>query len=129
MRENPLATMRPDGGALAVAVGRGIALWETNGTVRWLVRPDAAFASGNPVWSPDGAFVYFGRWKMSSAGDLGEDLGIFRVRSDGSDLGNVVPGQPTGQSPPVVSVPRMVTKENRQETHLRRRRWRRHRMA
>jgi hypothetical protein len=112
MRENPLPAMRPDGGALAVAVGRGVALWETSGAVRWLVAPDAAFASGNPVWSPDGAFVYFGRWKMNAAGDLGEDLGIFRVRGDGSDLGNVVPGQPAGQSPPLVSVPRMVTKEN-----------------
>lgn len=112
MRENPLPAMRPDGGALAVAVGRGLALWETSGAVRWLVAPDAAVASGNPVWSPDGAYVYFGRWKMSAAGDFGEDLGIFRVRSDGSDLRNVVAGQPTGQSPPLVSVPRMVTKQN-----------------
>ena len=112
MRENPLPAMRPDGGALAVAVGRGVALWETNGSVRWLVAPDTAFGSGNPVWSPDGAFVYFGRWKMSTTGDLGEDLGIFRVRGDGSDLMSVVPGQPKGQSPPLVSVPRMVTKQN-----------------
>jgi hypothetical protein len=112
MRENPLPAMRPDGGALAVAVGRGIALWETSGAVRWLVAPDTAVASGNPVWSPDGALVYFGRWKKSAAGDLGEDLGIFSVRGDGTDLRNVVPGQPAGQSPPLVSVPRMVTKEN-----------------
>ena len=49
---------------------------------------------------------------MSPAGDLSEDLGIFRVRSDGSDLRNVVTGQPPGQSPPLVSVPRSVTKQN-----------------
>lgn len=112
MRENPLPAMRPDGGALAVAVGRGLALWDTSGAVRWLVAPDAALASGNPVWSPDGAYVYFGRWKMSATGDFGEDLGIFRVRIDGSDLRNAVAGQPAGQSPPLVSVPRMVTKQN-----------------
>jgi hypothetical protein len=111
MRENPLPAMRPDGGALAVAVGRGLALWDTSGAVRWLVPPDAAVASGNPVWSPDGAYVYFGRWKMSAAGDFGEDLGIFRVRPDGSDLRNIVGGQPPGQQPPLISVPRMVTKQ------------------
>lgn len=112
MRENPLPAMRPDGGALAATVGGGLALWETSGAVRWMVAPDTSVASGNPVWSPDGAYVYFGRWKKGATGDFSQDLGIFRVRSDGTDLRNVVAGQPTGQSPPVVSVPRLVTSQN-----------------
>jgi hypothetical protein len=112
LRENPLPSMRPDGGALAAAVGGGIALWEPSGTVRWIVRPDSAVGNGNPVWSPDGAHVYFGRWKKSASGDIGEDLGIFRARPDSSDLRNIVAGQPAGQGPPLVSVARMVTKQN-----------------
>jgi hypothetical protein len=112
VRENSLPAMRPDGAAVAAAVGGGLALWETNGTAHWMVAPDTAVASGNPVWSPDGAYVYFGRWRKSAAGDLGEDLGIFRVRPDGSDLRNVVAGQRPGQLPPLISVPRMVTKQN-----------------
>jgi hypothetical protein len=112
VRENPVPAMRPDGGALAAAVGGGLALWETSGTVRWMVAPDSAVGNSNPVWSPDGTYLYFGRWKKSPSGDLGEDLGIFRVRPDGSDLRNAVPGQPPGQGPPLISVPRMVTKQN-----------------
>jgi hypothetical protein len=112
VRENPVPAMRPDGGAVAAAVGDGLALWDTSGTVRWIVAPDAAVGNSNPVWSPDGAYLYFGRWKKSAAGDVGEDLGIFRVRPDGSDLRNLVAGQPAGQGPPLVSVTRMVTKQN-----------------
>jgi hypothetical protein len=112
VRENSVPAMRPDGAALAAAVGGGLALWETSGTVRWIVAPDAAVGNSNPVWSPDSAYLYFGRWKKSAAGDIGEDLGIFRVRPDGSDLRNLIAGQPAGQGPPQISIARMVTKQN-----------------
>lgn len=112
IRENPLAAIRADGGALAAGVGNGLALWETSGVVRWIVPPDAAIGSGNPVWAPDGSYVYFGRFRKSTAGDVGEDLGVFRVRPDGSGLAKVAGGQPPGQMPPSISVPRIVTKQN-----------------
>jgi len=112
MSENSIAVMRPDGGAIAAALGGGIALWETNGLVRWIVPPDAAIGSGNPVWAYDGSYVYLGRFRKSTAGDVGEDLGVFRVRPDGSGLAKVAGGQPPGQMPPSISVPRIVTKQN-----------------
>ena len=112
MRENSLPVMRPDGGALAAVVGGGLALWEANGTVRWIVPPDTAIGSGNPAWAHDGSHVYFGRFRRGAAGDVGEDLGVFRVRPDGSGLAKIAGGQPAGQLPPSISIPRMVTKQN-----------------
>jgi hypothetical protein len=112
IRENALPAIRADGGALAAVVGNGIALWEPNGVVRWIVPPDATIGSGNPVWANDGSYVYFGRFRKSTAGDVGEDLGVFRVRPDGSGLAKVAGGQPPGQMPPSISVPRIVTKQN-----------------
>lgn len=112
INENSVPVMRPDGGAVAAVVGGGLALWESSGISRWIQSPDPAVGVGNPVWSFDGAQVYFGRWRKNAASDLGEDLGVFRVRPDGSGLAKVVGGQPAGQMPPSVSIPRIVTKQN-----------------
>ncbi|MGH2471660.1 MAG: hypothetical protein ACRDG6_04560, partial [Candidatus Limnocylindria bacterium] len=67
--------VRSDGGAVAAALGGGVAVWELSGVVRWIVPNDGGItATSNPVWSPDGAYVYFGRYKPAVTG-FGEDLG------------------------------------------------------
>ena len=52
------------------------------GNSRWLTAPDETRSLGNPLWSPDGAFVYY---RAGTAGTQGADLGIFRIRADGTD--------------------------------------------
>ena len=107
-----LVAIRSDGSAIAAVVGGGVAVWEPSGRARWLVQPDLTTMITNPVWSPDGATLYFGRVKTSPGGAFGEDLGIFRVRADGSGLEKVVDAAPPGQLPPLISIPRAVTADN-----------------
>lgn len=105
----PVVAVRSDGSAIAATVGSGVAVWEPSGRVRWLVKTDTAVT--NPVWSPDGATLYFGQMK-TNPGSFGEDLGIFRVRADGTGLEKIVDPVPPGQLPPLVSVPRAVPADN-----------------
>ncbi|HEV8535792.1 MAG TPA: hypothetical protein VGR87_08750 [Candidatus Limnocylindria bacterium] len=107
-----LFAVRPDGGAIAAAVGGGIALWEPSGVVRWLVPPDPAALASSPVWAPDGSYLVFGRFKPPPLGGSTGDLGIFRIQADGSGLRRIVEPAPPGQGPPTVSVARRVTQEN-----------------
>ena len=112
--QDTAAAIRPDGGAVAVPSAGGIAIWEPSGVTRWLVPPEDTTVTQSAVWAPDGAQLYFGRVKPV-VGGTAEDLGIFRVRADGSGLQKIVDGQPPGQSPPfnhLFSVPRRITPEN-----------------
>lgn len=99
----PVVAVRADGSAIAAVVGNGVAVWEPSGRVRWLVKSDTAITS--PVWSPDGNTLYFGQMK-TNPGSFGEDLGIFRVRADGTGLERIVDPVATGQLPPLISIPR-----------------------
>ena len=112
--QDTVAAIRPDGGAVAVPSAGGIAIWEPSGVARWLVPPEQTTVTQSAVWAPDGAHLYFGRVRPIAGADA-EDLGIFRVRADGSGLQKIVDGQPPGQSPPfnhLFSVPRRITPEN-----------------
>jgi hypothetical protein len=110
MQEMAVA-VRPDGGAVATGADGGVAIWEPSGAARWLVPPDPTTVTQGALWAPDGAYLYFGRVKPVVGGSA-EDLGIFRVRADGSGLQKIVDGQSPRQSPPFFSVPRRVTPEN-----------------
>jgi hypothetical protein len=107
----PLIAVRADGSAVAAAVGGGVAMWEPTGLARWLVQPDLSTLVTGPVWSPDGATLYFGRMK-TTPGTFGGDLGLFRVRADGSGLEKVLGPEPPGQLPPLISVARAVPADN-----------------
>ena len=112
--QDTAAAIRPDGGAVVVPTGGGIAIWEPSGVARWLVPPEQTTVTQSAVWAPDGGHLYFGRVKPVVGGSA-EDLGIFRVRADGSGLQKIIDGQPPGQSPPfnhLFSVPRRITSEN-----------------
>jgi hypothetical protein len=103
--------IRPDGGALAATVSGGIAVWETSGIARWALPASDQTVTTAPVWAADGSLLYFGQLRPTVSGPA-EDLGIFRVRPDGSGLEKIVEPQPGGQSPPFISIPRRVTPEN-----------------
>lgn len=104
----PTLAIRADGSAVAAAVGGGVAVWHPSGVARWIVPPDLSTAVNGLVWSPDGATLYFGRFKTPQ-GAFGQDLGLFRVRADGSGLEKVLGPEPAGAGPPTTSVLRMVT--------------------
>lgn len=77
-------SLRADGGAVALAVstdrGSRIAIWDVRaGAGRWLNTADPRRNDFSPLWSKDGAFIYY----LSSADDAGES-GIFEIAADGS---------------------------------------------
>jgi len=71
--------LRPDGGAVVIAVGTWgrLATWNARtGEARWLTSVDAG--GGSPIWSKDGSSLYY-----SSSGDDGRP-GIFHIGAGGS---------------------------------------------
>ena len=61
------------------------------GRAKWITVADGT-TPVSPVWSPDGAFIYYGAVDSAQA-----DLGIFRIKADGSERTRVtdpVPPQP-----------------------------------
>ncbi len=81
--------LRVNGTQLVVALQTGaratrLALLDLQkGESRWLTNEDAGSLDRNPVWSPDGAFIYVGRSTQSA------DLGLFRMRADGTELSRI----------------------------------------
>jgi hypothetical protein len=93
--DSPTWDIRPDGSAIVASVNtycangacdqqaKRLAVIDTRtGSARWLTAADETRSLGNPLWSPDGAFVYYG---AGTAGPQNADLGIFRIRADGTD--------------------------------------------
>jgi WD40 repeat protein len=81
--------LRDDGSVLAVALAIStntarIAIWDlASGSTRWLTEEESGVTLSTPVWSEDGSLLYYAA--HTSAGQAGlVDLGIFRVRSDGT---------------------------------------------
>ena len=81
--------LRDDGSVLAVALAISantarIAIWDlASGSTRWLTEEESGVTQSTPVWSEDGSLLYYAA--HTSAGQSGVvDLGIFRVRSDGT---------------------------------------------
>jgi hypothetical protein len=87
--------IRPDGSAIVASVntycGSGacdqqaarLAVIDIRaGVARWLTPADETRSVGNPLWSPDGAFAYYGAAEAGAS----VDLGIYRIRADGTDL-------------------------------------------
>jgi hypothetical protein len=62
------------------------------GSARWLTAADETRSLGSPLWSPDGAFVYY---SAGTAGTQGADLGIFRIRADGTDATRITDPVPS----------------------------------
>jgi hypothetical protein len=96
--------VRSDGGAIAVvssdhctsgtcvAGPNRIAVVDLmSGKARWITASDPAHIPSSPVWSPDGAFIYYGAIDAAK-----KDLGIFRVKPDGRERTRV-----TDPIPPV----------------------------
>jgi hypothetical protein len=85
--------LRPDGRVLAAAFTNGddssrIATLDlASGAARWVTADEPGFYDRSPVWSPDGASIYYGETASTQA-NYG-DRGLFRVSVDGSlaDLG------------------------------------------
>lgn len=76
--------LRPDGGALAVSVwtGKGgrIAMWDVrSGVARWLTPDEAGTSVLTPVWSLDGASIYY----LATNDEL-RTAAIFAVGADGT---------------------------------------------
>ena len=81
--------LRDDGSVLAVALAINantarIAIWDlASGTTRWLTEEEPGVMQSTPVWSADGSLLCYAA--HASAGEAGlVDLGIFRVRGDGT---------------------------------------------
>lgn len=77
-------SLRPDGGAVAVAAwtGRGarIAVWDArSGAARWLTADEPGTNAFSPLWSKDGTLLYY-----ASSSDGGTSAGLFEVGADGS---------------------------------------------
>ena len=76
--------VRPDGTVVAVALATGsdtvrIATWDLrSGATEWVTADEAGVRNTTPVWSADGASVYYASARGTS------DLGIWRIRADGS---------------------------------------------
>ncbi|MDP9266075.1 MAG: hypothetical protein M3O91_08185, partial [Chloroflexota bacterium] len=75
--------LRRDGGALAVTVWTGhggrIAIWDVrSGAARWLTADEPGTRVLTPVWSIDGASIYY----LSTSDDL-NTAGIFVIGADG----------------------------------------------
>jgi hypothetical protein len=81
--------LRDDGSMLAVAIpivpgtSRIAALDFASGTRRWLTEEEPDVQQSTPVWSADGALLYYAAQSYLPAGIT--DHGIFRIRSDGSE--------------------------------------------
>jgi hypothetical protein len=77
--------LRADGGALAVSLWTGrqgarIATWDVrSGAARWLTPDEPGTNEFSPVWSNDGALVYY-----ASSYDDGRTAGLFQIGADGS---------------------------------------------
>ncbi len=79
--------LRPDGGALAVAVGtdRGarIATWNFGTSLgAWVTPPDPIAPASLPIWSKDGIWIYYGTPGTSAATNFTGR--VSRIRPDGS---------------------------------------------
>jgi dipeptidyl aminopeptidase/acylaminoacyl peptidase len=92
--DNMTWDIRPDGSTIVTAVntycGSGacdqqamrLAVIDMRaGVARWLTAADETRSVGNPLWSPDGSFVYYGAAEAAAS----VDLGIYRIRADGTD--------------------------------------------
>jgi hypothetical protein len=76
-------SLRSDGGALAVSVSTGqterIAVWDAqSGAARWLTADEPGASAGGPMWSPDGASLFY----VGSGAD--GKTAIFRIGADGA---------------------------------------------
>jgi hypothetical protein len=102
--------LRSDGRALAVAFRNGedssrIATLDlASGVARWVTADVPGFYDRSPVWSPDGASIYYGETESTQA-NYG-DRGLFRVSVDGSfaDLGTTLIHAPDRNGGDPVSV-------------------------
>jgi hypothetical protein len=117
--------VRPDGSAIVASVGtycgsgacdqdatRLAVIDMRAGSARWLTAADETRSVGNPLWSPDGALVYYGAAKAGAS----VDLGIYRIRADGTDATRItdpVPPAPAGlpERPISISRPQRVTSD------------------
>lgn len=76
-------SLRSDGGALALSDSPGqgsrIAVWDVrSGAARWLTADEPGASAGGPMWSPDGASIYY----VGSGAD--GKTAIFQIGADGS---------------------------------------------
>jgi hypothetical protein len=76
--------LRADGGALAVSVWTGhgtrIAIWDVrSGVARWLTPDEPGISALSPLWSMDGASIYY-----LSTGDELRTAAIVRIGADGA---------------------------------------------
>jgi len=91
---------RADGGALAAGVETGanssrVASWDLKtGSVRWVTADEPGIRHESPVWSADGASIYYAAHASSQTSYT--DLGIFRVRLDGSGTTRIHPPDGNG---------------------------------
>lgn len=108
--------LRRDGSALVASIPLAysptitsrLAVWDLRtGALRWITPEDDGVDTRRPRWSADGAFVYYSRvrWPASGAAAQPPDLGVFRVRADGSDARRIHDPAPTGK----VGAPEAVT--------------------
>lgn len=83
--------LRADGRVLAISLDTSpdsarIATWDLRtGAIAWVTPDEAGVRHATPVWSSDPAFLYY----ASSRGTT--DLGIFRIRADGTSRSLVRP--------------------------------------
>lgn len=76
--------LRPDGSQLAISLQTAdgtarLATWNLRtGATRWVTEDEPGVRQVTPVWSADGSLLYY----VASRGTT--DLGIFRVRADGT---------------------------------------------
>jgi len=82
--------LRDDGSALVVALATAantgrIAIWDlAAGTTRWLTDEEPGVSNATPIWSEDGSLIYYAAQMYVAQTNRLADLGIFRVRSDGT---------------------------------------------
>lgn len=83
--------IRRDGSAIALTVDLGsvsaprlriAALNLQTGAVGWITPNEPTLSQRTPVWSNDGTVVYYSKTSIGEEADLG----IFRIRADGSNL-------------------------------------------
>lgn len=84
--------IRPDGGAIAVAVatdrGARIATFDLGaGLAGWVTPPEPGTIGAMPVWSKDGAWLYYG-WPGTAASNNFTGT-VRRIRPDGSGQANI----------------------------------------
>ena len=94
--------LRDDGSMLAVAIpvvpgtSRIAVLDFASGTRRWLTDEEPEVQQSTPVWSADGAFLYYAAQSYAQTGIT--DHGIFRIRSDGLEKTRVRAPEQNGAS-------------------------------